>query len=500
MKSSTLALLILLIFIRLSAQEPDTIWTKKFGGMGNDQTYSVKQTSDGGYILAGQTESFGCGMDDMWLIKTNEMGDTLWTKTYGGSEYDYCYDVEQTSDGGYILFGETYSFHPTFWYSLIVKINSFGDTTWMSVIGEGRHYFARSGIEIAGNNYIFTGRTKASGASQEDLFLVRLNSDGDTVWTKTMGGADDDQGITIDKTDDGNLIIAGVTKSNSAGNYDAWVIKTDANGDTIWTRTYGSTESDLAQDIIQTSDHGYIFVGATRSYGIQNNYHDLWIVKTNALGDTIWTKTFGSNSHCGAFEVQQTPDEGYIIIGYIGLDSFNSDIWLIRLDEFGDTLWTALYGGNGWDIGRSIDLTLDGGYIICGDYYDDVTSSRDSWLIKIATDPTDIQQNDRKPTSENFSLFQNYPNPFNPTTKIKFTIPTSPFNPSPYQGEGNRERLVTLKIYDILGNKITTLVDEAKSPGKYEVEFDGSFISSGVYFYQLRIDDFIDTKKMILLR
>jgi hypothetical protein len=468
------------------AQAPDTLWTKKYGGSNDEGAYGVQQTAEGGYIIAGTTESFDAGMDDFWLIKTNAAGDTTWTKTYGGTEYDYCYDLKLTSDGGYLLIGETYSFHPSFWFAYIIKTNSFGDTLWTSVVGEGRHYFARSGLEISGGDFIFTGRTKASGAGQEDLWIVKLDANGDTVWTKTMGGNDNEQGMSIQEANGGGFIIAGITESFGAGDRDVWLIRTDQSGDTIWTRTYGGTNSDYASDVKQTVDNGFIIAGATKSFGHLNNHYDAWLIKTNSNGDTSWTKTFGGSFHDGALAVQQTLDGGYILTGYRGFDLSKTDVWLIKTDASGDTLWTATYGGIRGDYGRSVEQTNDGGYIIAGEYYQSTINTRDVWLIKTDPDPSGVEPNEDKSFSETFILKQNYPNPFNPTTAIEFSIPKAEF--------------VTLIIYNLIGQEVSTLVSEKLAVGIYKYEWDASENPTGICFYKVTAGKFTAVRKMLLVK
>lgn len=476
----------------ISSQSPDTLWTKKYGGSDHEHGQFVQQTNDSGYIITGETKSFGAGFNDVWLVKTNSMGDTLWTKTYGGSEDDNCNCVRQTSDGGYILFAETVSFGSNYWKAWLIKTNSSGDTSWTKIIGDNRHYFIQSGMELLGEGYIFVGYHKASGAGQEDLWIVKTDASGDTIWTKTYGGSEGDLGNSIKQTSDGGYIIAANTKSFGAGDYNFWLIRADSDGDTIWTKIYGGIDSDIVNSVQQTSDNGFILAGSTRSFGNANGNYDIWLIKTNSLGDTLWTKTFGGVENDGAFSVLETVDGGYIVSGYTG--SFGSgynDVWLIKTNGSGDTLWTATYGGIYWDVGKSVDQTNDGGYIIGGDYYATGTNSYDFWLIKIAPDPNDVGPQNLYYIPKSLILKQNYPNPFNPVTKIIYIIPKLNF--------------VKLKVYDVLGNEITTLVNEEKPAGEYNVEFnshsdEGRNLSSGIYFYQLRAGEFIQTKKMILIK
>jgi len=329
MKSFILLNIVYVVFNFLSfAQAPDTLWTKIIGGSDDDSGNCIQQTNDGGYIITGETKSFGAGLNDIWLVKTNELGDTLWTKTYGGSADENCNSVQQTSDGGYILFTERVFFSSDYWKVWLIKTNETGDTNWTKIIGGNKHYFVQSGIELIGEGYIFVGYHKTSAAGPEDLWIVKTDATGDTIWTKTYGATDRDLGNQIKQTADCGYIIAASTRSFGAGDNDCWLIRTNSSGDTLWTKTFGGTEADFCSSVWQTSDNGFILVGSTRSFGTANGKYDIWMIKTNNTGDTLWTRTFGGVENDGAFSIQQTVDEGYILVGYKGIDTFNNDVFV----------------------------------------------------------------------------------------------------------------------------------------------------------------------------
>jgi hypothetical protein len=470
--------IIFLFFIVFSfAQAPDTLWTKRYGGIDQDHGCYVQQTSDGGYILTGDTKSFGMGLNDAWLVKTNATGDTMWTKTYGGTEDDNSSCVRQTSDGGYIIFGETVSYSPNYWKAWLIKTDEDGDTSWTKRIGGNRHYFIQSGQELYDGDYIFVGYTKASGAGQEDLWLVKTNPSGDTIWTNTFGGNDSDISYSLDQTDDAGYVIGAITKSFGAGNYDCWLIKTDSEGDTIWTKTYGGINNDRIYSVQQTSDHGFILAGATQSYGILNSYYNLWLIKTDFSGDTIWTRTFGGVENELAKAVQQTSDGGYIVTGYS-----SSGTWIIKIDSSGDTLWTKTLG---WGNGIHIEQTGDEGYIVLVEDFNNLTLN-DMYLVKLTPELNDIKSPDSKSVPKTFILKQNYPNPFNSSTKIEFQIPKTTY--------------VTVKIFNLLGEEVTTLLSALLLSGSYQYTWNASDLTTGIYFYKLTADNFVEVKKMLLVK
>ena len=298
--------------IKLNASG-DTLFTRSLGGNSSDKANSIQQTSDGGYIIAGYTSSsdgdvWGSnGEIDSWIIKLNANLDTLWTKCLGGSSYEMAHSIQQTTDDGYITAGYT--------------ISNDGD--------------------VCGNH------------GYEDFWIVKLDAIGDTLWTKCLGGGNIDYANSIQQTTDGGYIAAGHTKSSNGdvlgnnGAFDAWIVKLNVSGDILWTKCLGGSDWDLAYSIQQTSDGGYIVAGETRSYdgdiwGNHGNY-DSWIVKLNASGDTLWTKCLGGSDMDRFQSIQQTSDGGYIAAGYTsssGGDVLGNhgaqDFWIVKLDASGD--------------------------------------------------------------------------------------------------------------------------------------------------------------------
>ena len=474
MKRITAILFLAGFITALFAQAPDTMWTRSFGGSGSDAGYSLQKTIDGGYVITGYTTSFGTGDEDVWLIKTDSNGDSLWSKTFGGSGSDMGNSVDMTSDGGYIITGSTTSFGSRdVW---LIKTDCYGDTLWTKTFGGDDPDFGNSVEQTTDGGYVITGFTYSIGFGKSDVWLIKTDSDGSVIWTRTYGGSDWDFGNSVQQTSDGGYIITGLTYSFGKGNSDVWLIKTNSDGDTLWTKTFGDSLYDAGVFIQQTLDGGYIITGNVNGTG--RYYHGYaWLIRTNADGDTLWTKTFGGvcvnfcdfsgNSVC------QTDDGGYIIAG--------ENIGLIKTDNNGNTLWT----GNieGFRSGKYVQQTSDGGYITTGMGSSD--GGGDLWLIKTTPDVTSIDHN-QLAIIRDYQLHQNYPNPFNPSTTIEFSLPQSGF--------------VTLKVYNLLGEKVATLVSEKLNLGQHKYNWDADNLASGVYMYQLKAGDFIESRKMILLR
>ena len=216
-----------------------------YGGGGNDYGRSIQQTEDGGYIVAGDTNSFGVGNSDAWILKLNSSGGVEWQKTYGGDNYDYGKSIQQTEDGGYIVAGDTSSF----------------------------------------------------GAGNSDAWILKLNSTGEVEWQKTYGGGGNDSGLSIQQTKDGGYVVAGITYSFGASNSDAWILKLNSSGGVEWQKTYGGDGYDIGESIQQTSG-GYIVAGETKSNGA--GLFDVWVFTMDSFGNKI------DEEACGVLSISDT--------------------------------------------------------------------------------------------------------------------------------------------------------------------------------------------------
>lgn len=365
-------LIIFTAFSFINTALSQTTFQKTYGSTNADYIQSsnecVQQTSDGGYILLGNTLSFGPNAPqwtNIYLIKTNADGDTLWTKVYGGTEDERGRGVQQTSDGGYIIIAMTKSFGAGDWDPYLIKTDNAGNIQWSKTYGGVGYDLVFSGIQTADNGYIICGTTESFGAGNRDVYLVKTDAIGNLMWTKTFGGASADYGRFVEQTTDGGYIIAGQTQSFGAGGTDAYLIKIDSLGNFIWSKTYGGSNSDNAICAKQTIDGGYVMCGSTYSFGAGSG--DIYVIKTDSIGDTLWTKVYGGAQNDEAYAIQQTTDGGYILTGQTySFGAGSRDVYVLKIDASGDTIWTKTYGSAGDEEGASVIQTTDGGYAIAG--------------------------------------------------------------------------------------------------------------------------------------
>ena len=357
-------------------------WTQIYGQSGDNEIYSVVQTSDGGYALGGFTNSSGAGGYDFWLIKTDVNGSMLWSQTYGGAGDDYAYSVIQTSDGGYALAGSTDSFGPGETNAYLVKTNANGNMIWSQTYGGRATNEATAVIQTSDGGYALAGYTDSYGAGSYDFWLIKTDANGNMLWNQTYGGPGDDEAYSIIQTRDGGYAIAGYTNSYGSALYSSWLVKTDSLGNPEWNQTYGTAQDNEASSVIQTSDGGYAIAGYTNNTSSSTYY--FWLTKTDANGTTLWSQTYGdSTGDQFGQAVVQTSDGGYAIAG--PTDSYGAgdfDFWLVKTDSSGNMQWNKTYGGSGDDEAYALIITSDGGFALAGFTSSFGAPIYDGWLVK----------------------------------------------------------------------------------------------------------------------
>jgi hypothetical protein len=419
------------------AQNPAMEWQSSFGGSGQEDASAIRQTSDGGYIVAGESSSNDFdvsennGMHDFWLLKIDSVGALVWQNSFGGSNMERAHDLEQTSDGGYIVVGEAASNdgdlthnngERDFW---VVKVNASGDLIWQKSYGGSAGDIARTVLQTSDGGYIVAGETASSDGDiginngAMDFWILRLDSLGEMVWEKSFGGSGWDSAESICATSDGAFLVVGGSESSDGdltlnqGDKDYWAVKIDTNGNLLWQKSLGGSDWDLAYSVQQTLDGGYILAGESRSsdgdvdqshkmesgpspfYRAHGN-RDYWIVKLDSAGTIGWQWLFGGSDWDAGRSVHETLDEGYIVAGFsnstdvdVTGNNGNWDFWLVRLNYSGDIMWQTSLGGSAHDLAQSVRQTNDGGYVVAGSAWsndDDLTQNygaSDIWIVKL---------------------------------------------------------------------------------------------------------------------
>jgi hypothetical protein len=374
-----LAGLVLALFPAGCEKESPVIetWEKTFGGDTTDVGRSVRQTSDGGYIIAGDTRSQGAGRSDAWLIKTDSAGNRLWDKTFGGESPDGGKVAEQTSDGGYIIIGSTQSYGAGGVDAWLIKTDANGNEVWSKTYGGTNHDIAYAGQQTSDGGYVAVGSTRsyAADSTSSEIWLTKTDASGNVTWVRTYGPGD---GFSIQQTTDGGFIVAG---DIGGVNGDLRLLKIDPDGDLVWNVTYGGADEDWGYSVKQTTDGGYVVAGFTRSFGAGSM--DAWLVKTDSVGNVAWRRTYGTESTEQAISVRQTTDGGYIVAGWKSPpENLISDAWLIKTDADGNELWEKTFGGSGSEEALSVIQASDGGYVITGSITSSGAGGQDVWLFK----------------------------------------------------------------------------------------------------------------------
>jgi len=475
--------------VGLFAQAPDTAWTRTYGGSGEDIGKWVHETSDGGYIIVGCTDSYGAGAVDAYLVRTDSAGNELWHSTIGGPMDEWIESACETADGGYVLTGTAYSYDP-YWASndvYLAKADANGNEVWHKIIrcdpdSSGTQEWAYSVKETSDGGYIIAGfRNNYDQDTLTQAYLVKTDASGNKLWDKLFGGSEPDWANSVAQTSDGGYILTGGTESFGAGLRDVYLIKTDADGNETWSKTFGGEGYDEGYSVCETSDGGYIIAGFINSL-------DIYLIKTEASGNEVWSKTFGGTDYETAYSVQQTSDGGYMVAGVTasygaGVD----DVYLIKTDANGSEVWSKTFGGPNDDIGYSVQQASDGRYIVAGETQSYGTGSSAVYLIKIKPEGSGIEE---EITTGLFSLSPADPNPFTTKTTIRYELVN--------------ETNVNVSICNMLGQKVKDLYSGRQSPGTHYVTWNGmgkaEKLPSGIYFLKIKAGGKEASTKIMLLR
>ncbi len=527
MKNLYLSLLVIFLGSYLQAQDPSIIWQKTIGGNTMDVVYSLQQTSDGGYILGGYSNSNASGEKsensrggiDAWIVKMDASGNLMWDKTYGGSGDDFLTSIKETLDGGFIVGmgsnsnisgdkSENSRGGTDFW---ILKLNAAGELDWQKTYGGAQPEFDTNIFPTVDGGYFVTGYSDSDisgdktvpSKGQRDYWVLKLNNSGEINWQKAVGGNTVDRLIVSMQTEDGGYILGGHSDSNISGDksennrglFDNWLVKLSGDGTIEWNKTYGGNDNDLVRDIIQIED-GFMVGGYSHSgisgdkTGELRGVIDYWVYKINNDGNMVWQKTIGGNQTDYLRTIRRKSDGNYLVTGYSnsnvsGEKTENSnggyDMWFLLLDPNGEILGQNTIGGAA-DESAGYSVILDDGYLFAvasesnqsGDKSENSRGEEDYWIFKtnfglLGLD--DLQEQ---------STILIYPNPI----KDQFTIDL-----------GKVESKIQIKITDSTGKLVYK--QNYSNTQKVPIVFN---VSTGIYFLSVQLENNKTiTKKLIKL-
>lgn len=517
------------------SQAPIKQWDADLGADDNEQLYSMQQTTDGGYIMGGYSESgisgdktqASQGSSDYWIVKIDSNGLKLWDARFGGTSVDELTALQQTADGGYILGGSSFSAIggdktqtsrglSDYW---IVKTDSNGIKQWDARFGGDSLDELHSIQQTSDGGYILGGFSMSIiGGDQthtrlggKDYWIVKTDSNGVKQWDSRFGGAQFEELNSVSQTTDGGYILGGYSLSGISGNktqpnkglYDYWIVRTDANGTMQWDVDFGGINDDWLTELQQTNDGGYVLGGWSWS-GVTGDKtqpsqgdNDFWIIKTDSNGVKQWDKDFGGSSNDYLNPIEQTTDGGYILGGYssspVSGDKTQptqggTDYWIVKTDVNGVKQWDADFGGSDFDFLYALTQTADGGYIlggysssgISGDKSQNSKGINDYWIVKISSGgTTGISSIAFDSNADIIS----YPNPFTTSTTLEFNL--------------SETKNVSITIVDVVGIEVKTIPTKNLQSGKNKITIDLSELNNGIYFCKIKSNENLQTIKLI---
>jgi hypothetical protein len=461
------------------------LWTKTYGSPGGDGAQAMVVTPEGEVVMTGFTSI--SGNQEVLMMKTNSEGDVLWNKSFsstldnGRGMGTTARDMKQTYDGGFIITGRTID-----QVAFLIKTDRDGNIEWEDTYhypvgaddrGHEVYQTADSGYIVAGQTWIVNGPF-----GSYDFLLFKTNKNGEVEWMKVYAFTDygNDVALGVSQLPDGGYIMGGFTQSTS---WASFVIRTDSQGNEVWRNIYEGPWQSECYDIEPTPDGGFIMTGLHSDFDTDT---DVMLTKLDGSGNIIWEKIYispgGQIAEQGE-SIQQLSD-GYLIGGMTSTEATSWNMYVIRTNLNGDTLWTQIIGGEMDDRGFAAAKAPDGSIYSAGWTWSSGQGAGDIYLAKLSDKTTGIINNNT--TVSGYELSQNYPNPFNPETKINFSIPSA--------------SIVKLRVYDISGKQVAELVNSSLQRGSYTYSFNGAGLPSGAYFYMLEAAGFKETKKMLLVK
>jgi hypothetical protein len=476
-----LLLALIVITIGVTAQTPE--FYKTYGTPSSvDFGQSVCQTKDGGYIASGRSSSFGAGSEDVYLIKTDTKGDTLWSEQIGCGGNCYGYTIRVAPDNGYLVSGHTDCWGHGDCDGLFFKADSTGRIVWMTTYGTPVSEITSSFSFTNDKGYILIGYHGAISDVTGQVYLVKSDINGDTLWTKYYGTEASTLGYYVCQTADTGYVFTGYSTNYGQGKADIILGKTDSKGNLQWWKTFGGDSDDVAYCMQITKDGGYILAGYTDSYG--NGNSDGYVIKTDAEGNKLWAKTYGGPKLDRFNHIELTYDGGYILSGMTkSYGAGGADMYVVKIDSLGNQQWMQAYGDTADQVNGGIKQCADSGYIIVGSSSNNCQPTGNYNVLLIKTDKNGAVVTSVPNIQETTYSINPYPNPFSQTET--FPIPDKLQN-----------RLISLVIYDATGNEVINHPDIINTNA---IQLSRNGMVQGVYFYEFHEEDrIVATGKIVV--
>ncbi len=467
-----------------------TLWDLTMGGPNYDTGLSVLETENSSILVVGDLQS-DQWITDGWLLSISESGDSLWSRTYGGVSQDGFHSIQSTEDDNFLILGYTYAQGNSYPDAWVLKVNPNGDLMWSEVLGGASSDGLYSLVQTTEGNILLCGSTRSYGDGGSDGWLIMMNSEGDTLWTRTYGADLSDYAGSVIQSSDQSYVFLGSTESFNSTTRDIWLVKTELTGEVRWMKVFYGEANEYGREVLEIDSEGYLILSATQT--LSNFSTGALIIRTDMQGDTLWTKKYGNNYPTGSSLIAEslisTTDDHFVLLGIIERLGSNLDIQIIKIDSNGEIIWSNIFGGEGRDVAYEIIETSDRGYLIVGSTQSFGSGGSDVWLIKTDSLGNALTQTSIKEVDIQFPelYLAAYPNPFNGRINIEYILPI--------------QTTVSINIFTISGREVYSFTYPNQNAGEHHFQWQyDPVVSSGIYVLHLSAGLYSETKKFTLIK
>jgi hypothetical protein len=472
----------------------DTAWVYVYGGASHDYAKQIIPTSDSGYLVIGTTSSFGVANSDVYVIKTDKNCNRQWSRIYGSPSIEWGYAGRETFDGGFIICGFTNQNIFSGYDAYLTKIDASGNLEWNKLLGDADWDFGY-GIELSGDSgFMVIGKTYSPSNGGSDVMIIKTDSLGNQIWKKNFGGPEDESANTIYKTPQGDYLVLGETSSFGSGDKDFYILRFDDNGDTLWTRAYGTPAFDAGYSIDTTASGNYFLFGTSEGNPLRPG-KEFYLMELNDSGDTLYTLYDGGPGDEEGRYVLQLPNGDRLFGGMTNSNGLGGKaLYMIGFHSNGSFIGGAYFGGTDDEEGYSVALGKDGQIVFAGTTTSDSFGSEDVYLVRIDSIlsyyPLSMHYyNDSLVSVEYFASAES----------IQFAVYPNPFHESATVNIGNftamNSRQCKINITDITGRTIKTI-----SPARFPFLLENKgLLRPGVYLMSLYIDDELTSSAKLIV-